>query len=345
MLRRVVTIAGFMALAAATLSAAFTYQETSTITGGMLKSMMAVAGVFSKQAREPIQSTVSVKGDRMVHRSQTRASITDLASQTITTIDFQKKTYSVMTFDEMKQAIEQMQQRMKRGGEQQQAQMNFKVEANATGKTKQVGGIDCKEMILKMTMEGTDEKTGQKGGMAITTDMWVGPGIKGYQEVRDFYRRMAEKINWTPGGNMFMSNPDAAKGMAEVYKEVSKIDGVPVQQMITMGASGMQPAAGAQSTSDNQQQQPQQPPAERPSVGSALGNALGGKFGISRKKTSSDAPPPSNTSNNASANGTPGSLLEMTTELSSFSAAAVDDSQFAVPSGFKKVEPDARRVR
>ena len=100
-----------------------------------------------------------------------------------------------------------------------------------------------------------------------------------------------------------------------------------------------------QPTSDNQQQQPQQAPAERPSVGSALGNALGGKFGISRKKTSSDAPPPSNTSNNASANGTPGSLLEITTDLSSFSAAAVDDSQFAVPSGFKKVEPDARRVR
>jgi len=333
-----------MALAAATLSADFTYQETITITGGMLKSMMAVAGVFSKQAREPIQSTVSVKGDRMLHRSQNRASITDLANQTITTIDFQKKTYSVMTFDEMKQMLEQMQQRMKKAGSEQQAQMNFKVEANATGKTKQVGGIDCKEMILKMTMEGTDEKTGQKGGMAITTDMWIGPGIAGYKEVRDFYRRMAEKINWTPGGNMFMSNPDAAKGMAEVYKEASKIDGVPVQQMITMGASGVQPAAGAQPTSDSQQQ-PQQPPAERPSVGSALGNALGGKFGISRKKTSSDAPPPSNTSNPAPSNGTPGSLLEMTTELSSFSAATVDDSQFAVPSGFKKVEPDARRVR
>jgi hypothetical protein len=338
-------IAGIAMLASATLLADFTYQETANITGGMVAGMMKVAGVFSKQAREPIQSTISVKGDRMLRRSTTHASVIDLASQTITNIDLQKKTYSVMTFDEMQQMLEQMQQRMKKGGDNQQPQVNFKVETNATGKTKQVGGIDCKEMILKMTMEGTDEKTGQKGGMAITTDMWIGPGIAGYKEVRDFYRRMAEKINWTPGGNMFMSNPDASKGMAEVYKEASKIDGVPVQQMITMGAEGMQPAAGAQPTSDSQQQQPQQPPAERPSVGNALGSALGGKFGISRKKTSSDAPPPSNTSSNASGNGTPGSLLEMTTELSSFSQAPVDDSQFAVPAGFKKVEPDARRVR
>ena len=69
MLKRVVTIAGIMTLAGSSLLADFTYQETSTITGGMMMSMMSVAGVFSKQAREPIQSTIAVKGDRMVHRS------------------------------------------------------------------------------------------------------------------------------------------------------------------------------------------------------------------------------------------------------------------------------------
>ena len=58
-----------MTLAGSSLLADFTYQETSTITGGMMMSMMSVAGVFSKQAREPIQSTIAVKGDRMVHRT------------------------------------------------------------------------------------------------------------------------------------------------------------------------------------------------------------------------------------------------------------------------------------
>ena len=208
MLKRVLTIAGIMTLAGSSLLADFTYQETSTITGGMMMSMMKIAGVFSKQAREPIQSTIAVKGDRMVHRTSTHASVIDLGSGTITSIDFQKKQYSVMTFDEMKQMMEQMSQKMQKNDK---GEMKFKVSANATGKTKQVSGFEAKEMIMKMEMEGTDKESGQKGGMTVTTDMWIAPGIPGYQEVRDFYKRMAEKINWTPGGNMFAANPQVSR--------------------------------------------------------------------------------------------------------------------------------------
>ena len=165
-----------MTLAGSSLLADFTYQETSTITGGMMMSMMNIAGVFSKQAREPIQSTIAVKGDRMVHRTSTHASVIDLGSGTITSIDFQKKQYSVMTFDEMKQMMEQMSQKMQKNDK---GEMKFKVSANATGKTKQVSGFDAKEMIMKMEMEGTDKESGQKGGMTVTTDMWIASGIPG----------------------------------------------------------------------------------------------------------------------------------------------------------------------
>src|ERR1035437_4260380 len=101
--------------------------------------------------------------------------------------------------------------------------MKFKVSANATGKSKQVAGLETKEMIMTMEMEGTDKESGQKGGMTVTTDMWTAPGIPGYQEVRDFHKRMAEKVNWTPGGNMFAANPQVSGGMAEVSKEVAKL--------------------------------------------------------------------------------------------------------------------------
>jgi len=328
MFRRVVTIGAIVLLTAATLPADFSYQETSTITGGAVASMMKLAGVFSKSAREPIQSTVSVKGDRMMHRSKDHASVIDLNSQTITSIDYQKKTYSTMTFEEMRQQIEQMQQRMKKNDK---AEMSFKVQAKNTGNTKQINGLDCKEMILTMTMEGTDKESGKTGSMVVTTDMWIAPGAPGYQEVRNFYRRMAEKMAWTPGGNMFMANPDAAKGMAEVYKEVAKLDGVPVQQFISMGGQG---EAGTAS----QQQQPQ---VEKPS----LGGILGGRIGLRTRKSSSDAPPPQQQSASSGTPGAPNSLLEMTTELSGFSSGPVDDSQFAIPAGFKKVEHEMKRMR
>jgi hypothetical protein len=329
-------------LAGAPLLADFTYTETSTITGGAMKSMMSVVGVFSKQAREPIVSTVSVKGDRMMHKSNTHGSVIDLASQTITSIDFQKKQYSVMTFDEMKQMLEQMAQKMK---DKDKGEVKFKVSGSATGKSKQASGFDAKEFIMKMEMEGTDNKSGQKGGMTVTTDMWVASGVPGYQEVRKFYQRMAEKLNWTPGGNMFMQNPDVSKGMAEIYKEMAKMDGVPVEQFITMGGSGME---GAQTASGDapppQQQQQQQAQQEKPSLGGALGGALGGRFGLGKKKkeeapaaqSSSSAPPPS---------GNAGSLLEMTTVMTGFNSNPVDDANFAPPAGFKKVESDMKKIR
>lgn len=329
------------ALAGGPLLADFSYQETSTITGGAMQAMLKIAGVFSKQAREPISSTVAVKGDRMMHKSATHASIIDLGAQTITSVDFQKKQYSVMTFDEMKQMLEQMSQKMKEK-QKDKPEMQFKVSGGATGKTKQSGGFDAKEFIMKMEMEGTDAKTGDKGAMVITTDMWVAQGVPGYQEVRDFYRRMAEKLNWTPGGNMFMQNPDVSKGMAEVYKEMAKLEGTPVEQFITMGASG-QPAAGSNGEASAPPPQPQQQ-TERPSVGSALGGALGGRFGLGKKKTSSnDAPPQQNST--AQGSGQTGSLLEMTTVMSGFSTSPVDESSFAPPAGFKKVESDMKKMR
>ena len=335
MFKKAVTFLGILTLAGSPLLADFTYQETSTITGGMMASMMRLAGVFSKQAREPIQSTVAVKGDRMMHRSANHASIIDLGSQTITSIDMQKKQYSVMTFDEMKQMLDQMSQKMKQNDK---GEMQFKVSANNTGKTQQVAGFEAREMVLKMELEGTDKQSGQTGSMVITTDMWIAPVVPGYSEVRDFYKRMAEKLNWAPGGNMFMANPQVSQGMAEVYKEIAKLDGMPVLQYVTMGAEGTAPAGG-------EQPQAAAPPPQqqsKPSVGDALGSALGGRFGLGRKKQAppQDQPPAENTGSAGS-----GSLLEMKTEMSGFSSSAVDVGQFSVPAAFKKVEPDKRLAR
>ena len=339
MSRRIVAFAGIMTLAASTAFADFTYQETTKITGGALISAMKVAGVFSKQARqmgEPMQSTVAVKGDRLVHRSKIHASVIDLASQTITSIDLEKKTYSVMTFEEMKQALEQMAQKMQQK-KADQPDLKYKVSVDKTGKTKQINGFEAKEMILKMEMEGTDKKSGQSGSMVVTADTWIAPSVPGYAEVREFYKKMAEKIHWTPSGGMFATRPDVAEGMAEVYKESAKLDGMPVFQTMTMGGEGTAPVDA--SSAPAAQQQPQ---AERPSIGGALGGALGGKFGLGRKKNQDPpAQAPASSGGTASASGV---LIEMTTEMNDFSSNAVDASLFEIPAGFKKVDSEFKKA-
>ncbi|MCL4402298.1 MAG: hypothetical protein M1436_06520, partial [Acidobacteria bacterium] len=222
-------------------------------------------------------------------------------------------------------------------------EMKFKVSANSTGQSKQIGGFDTKEMILKMEMESTDQKSGQKGALVITTDMWIAPTVSGYQEVSEFYKRMGEKLSWTPGGNMFMSDPQVSKGMAEVSKEAAKVDGMPVLQVISMGGSGEGAPQGAGAPQSGGKQ------AEAPSAGSALGGALGGRlggfggFGRKKKEPKQEEPAPAAQPASPSGGGAPGSLLEMTSELSGFSAAAVDASKFEVPAGFKQVESDMKK--
>lgn len=339
MLRRVVTILGLSVWASPTLLADFSYQETGTITGGMMKSLMKVAGVFSKSAREsekPIVSTVAVKGNKMVRRNDLNMSIVDLDAKTITSVDMLKKTYTVMTFEQMKQMMQMMSERMHQQ-DPNDPQMQVKVSATATGKTKAFGGRDAKEMLVKIELQSTDPKTGKTGSLPITADTWIAPAAEGYAEVRAFYKRMADEIGWTPGGNMFMSRPEVAKGMAEAEKEVSALDGMPVFETMNMGMAA-QPGANGQTASNGQTDPPAQDQSAQQQPRPSLGGLLGSRMGIGRSRSSSSQPSKSSGDNNS------GSLLEMTVEMSGFSSSSVDAGQFALPAGFKELESDPRRM-
>lgn len=333
---RVVTVCGALALSATSLFADFSYHESSKITGGAMAAMMKVAGVFSKAAREPIESTVALKGNRLAHRSNLHGSIIDLDKKTITDVDMQKKTYSVMTFEEMKQALEAMSQKMK-DNKNADAEMNFKVSADATGKRKQIAGFDAQEMLIKMEMEGTDKKSGQSGSMVIYSDVWMANDIPGYGEVRDFYKKMAAELNWAPGGNMFMAQPQVAKGMSEAFKELAKQSGAPVYQTMVMGPQGTPPPSGDPTAPQQKAEKP------KPSAGSVLGGALGGRFGLGRKKQQDDSQQQQPDSG-AQAGQQGGTLLEMTTEYSNFATTA-DASLFEVPAGFKQVEAAMKKMK
>jgi hypothetical protein len=123
---------------------------------------------------------------------------------------------------------------------------------------------------------------------------------------------------------------------------------MPVQQFISMGIAGQPGASGAPADGSAPPAQ-QQPQVERPSVGGALGGALGGRLGLGglgRKKPADQPAAPANApAAGGQASGAPGSLLEMTTELSSFSSNPVDASLFAVPAGFKKVDSDLKKMK
>jgi hypothetical protein len=373
--------AAVLVLAGGSARADFSYEQTSKITGGMMAGMMKVAGAFSKQAREPMQTTISVKGDRLATTSTRNINIIDLAAETMTDIDLEKKTYSVITFADFAKAMQKMSEKL---GEKGDANVSFKADVKQTGATRAINGFQTKETVLTLAIEGQDQKSGQTGAMTVVTDMWLAPKLPGYDEVQNFYARMGQKLAFTPGmgglGGMMGRQPGMAKGMSEMYKEASKIDGVPVLQIVRMGGTAqgmsekdMAEAQQAMAEAERAQAQQQQTPpptagdvAGQAATGAALGRmgkvgglagGLGGFGGFGRKKKAEQqqqtqqAPAPqvepaaaAQPAPGAAGPTPPGTLMELTTELTAFSSAAVDPAKFAVPAGFKQVEHDMQKA-
>src|SRR5689334_22749988 len=232
------------------LHADITYQETSQMTGGSLMQMMNMPfmrGAMA-QAREPQVSTVILKGNRMAHIGKERGSIIDLDKETITEIDFAKKQYSTMTFQQMKEAMQKAMERAQQAQAKAKAQQpqaanidaNFQVNAKATGQTRTINGISAKEVVMEFVTEAKDKDSGQSGSITMSVDNWMGE-IPGYEEVQAFYRKMGEKIGYSMGSSMSgmaMMRPDLQKGFEAAGKEMAKVQGTPIESVMKMYASG-----------------------------------------------------------------------------------------------------------
>jgi hypothetical protein len=335
-----VTLLGF---SGSLLQAEFVYQQTTQMTGGSLLATMKMAGPLARQAREPNVSTHMLKGDRMVTLTKDRATVIDLSKENITEVDFAKKTFSVMTFVEMKQALENAMQRMQSRQSNSQVDANFQVSAKVTGQTKTIQNLDAKELLVTMALEGTDKDSGHSGSMTTEMHNWMAE-VPGYEEVKEFHRKMGEKMGYLFGSGMTqisMMRPEMATGLAQAAKEMAKLDGMPVQSIMKMTAAGdgqmgdASPQPAAPTSSDVAGAAAQSQASRLPG---GLGSLASGLGGLGRRKQ--QAPP-----TQASQPAGQGSLIEMTTDLTSFSSGPVDESKFEVPAGFKQVEAELLRQR
>jgi len=352
----------------------FKYTETSQITGGSVKSMVKVAGVFSKQAREidkPIPTSRAVKGDRMrTDNPDGQIQIIDLEGRRFITIDSMKHTYYVVTFDDMKAAMDRAtqnyQQKVQEDPKAKDANANVNVQVHVTPGTgsRDVLGQPTNEVKMEMDLQitaqqqadpSTQQPAGQASGtMATSVDMFVAPSVKGYEEFGEFYKRMAKEINWVPPSNIHV-DPRAAQSLGELERNSASLQGFPMLKYVTMtivvqGADGS--TAGAPNSSSSNSSTSNPPPSSSTSDSSASGgfptnpgDAIAKGFGglFNRKKKQQDDAAAQN-SQNPPPPSTPGSLIEMTEEVNSFSTDSLDPSLFEIPAGYTQVQAPAEPV-
>ena len=336
----------------------FKYSETSKITGGALVGMTKTLGVFSKDARhvmDPTTRTVAVKGNKLrTEESDGHIQIIDLDGRRFIEIDPKTKTYGIATFDDMKKAMEQKRAEMEAKMKEEQAkhgnepQANLKItpkfESTETGATKTLLGLSAKEVKAKMemTMESTDPKTqGQQMTTVVNADQWIAPEVPGYSEIRDFYMKMAKELDWIPGQMMgAMANSNIQLSMSELRKSnLAHITGMPmlVYTSMSMAGNGQNPGAQQQAAQPQPQGQPQQ--SDDSSIPTSpqdmLSKSLGGMF---HKKQKQQQQQDAQTTNPAS---TPGSLMEMQSEVTAYSSDSLDSSLFAPPAGYTEKQVTA----
>jgi hypothetical protein len=260
------------------------YQETTQVTGGSMVDSLKSVSFLSKSmsnAFAPMTTTTMVHGNQKAVVGKDYTEITDLDRETITHIDTLHKTYSVVTFAEMRQAfanmpkqMEKAQEQVKEAQAQQPAQQpksdlktSFDVSAKNTGVTKEVNGLTAQEQVVTMQMHMTDPNAPPTEAVnsvtyVITTDAWIAPDPPEVKEVEDFDMRMGQKLMagvdmsaWKAqmGQNagmaqLFGGNPGSAEAMAQMAKELSKLKGTRVMEVTRMGASGTGPTAAQNKT-------------------------------------------------------------------------------------------------
>ena len=369
----------------------FKYTETSQMTGGMMQGMMKFAGALSKNARQanaPMQTTVYVKGNRL-RRDETggKVHIIDLDGRRMIDLDTNQHTYSVITFEQMRQARELALAKAKQAQAQQpkaaspanaqtpNVTITPKFEITPTGATRTILYRPAKEVKMRaeMQMQSDDPRAqGQTASFIVTADSWIAPTVPGYDEIRNFNQRMAKEFDWVPsavfggGGNgAGAGNVHIAPAMVELKKQSANLEGFPLLQYTSIGMGGTMPPGATgnpgqqppqgmqQQQQQDQQQKPQLSPADmvpQVAIAKAVGAALWhrrkqqqdqGAQGGSGAAPANNTPPPTAAPPGAFQ---PGSLMDMTTEVNSFSSESLPSELFDIPAGYTQVQTNPEQA-
>lgn len=206
-----------------------TYDQNVRYTGGnMLNTIRKMAsnstlgGLSGNDLQNEFQNqkfTIYIKGPKMARIGTTISLIYDLNLGTITTINNQKQTYSVMTVKEMRQQSEELQQRANRG---QTTDVKFDVKLDKTGQTRSINGQTAHEALMILT----SRSGGANGQMVVNADTWLVPLEPATREINEYSNRLSLRFGETFSGSPMLGA--ASAGIGAAMKEAAKLDGYSV---------------------------------------------------------------------------------------------------------------------
>src|SRR3954447_24798985 len=233
-----------------------TREHTQVKFEGMLGRMFGMFG--GKAVKEGIISSNAVKGDRKMTTTDTNGRIVDLGEEKVYQLDFKKKTYTVVTFAELRQQLKEAQERAQRdadkaakeetGKEQPEnkekaPEMEVDFDVKETGQKKSIAGYDAREVVMTITVREKGKTLEDSGGLVVTSDVWLGPEIPAMKELAEFELRYMKAVAPETAGvtpeqmaAVIASYPLVKQGMDRLNREKVNLKGTPLQTVTTFDA-------------------------------------------------------------------------------------------------------------
>jgi hypothetical protein len=252
--------ASLVAAAVDTLQAEVRTREKSQVKfEGMLGRMMGMFG--GKTMRDGIVSTNAVKGDRKVTMSDTSGRIVDLAEEKVYELDLKDKTYTVITFAELRQQLKDAQERARReaekssgesggkekekepAGQEKGAEVDVDFDLKETGQTRTIAGYDARQVVMTITVREKGKALEENGGLVVRSDLWLGPEIPAMKELADFELRYWKAIAPETAGvsaeqlaAVMAMYPMVKQGIDRLNREKVNLKGSPLLTVTTFEA-------------------------------------------------------------------------------------------------------------
>lgn len=291
-------------------------EKTQVHFGG---AMGSVINAFGRSATHEGMTTLkALHGDRLLSRSGDSGTIIDLREEKVYRVDYARKTYSVVTFDELRKQWEEAQERGRRREsrtEKSEGGPEYEVDfdVRSTGKKETINGFNTHEEIVTVTVHEKGKKIESSGGFILTDDMWLGPRVAAMREIADFNRRYVAKVYGGVGGAdmqaMAMAlaqTPAFAKAMKTFSSNEGRLEGTPIRSLMTFES-----VAGKDQKAQS---------SEESGGGSMIGGLMNKMK--SRRQESLETPGRS-------------TMFDSTTELLSANTSSAA-SDVAIPAGFTK---------
>jgi hypothetical protein len=275
----------------------FSYTTTRKTTAGA-----SVAGTNNQPSK------YYFKGRKMKVETGDTAVLIDFRSQTITTLDYKRKTITVRNFGDA-------------GSATQQGDAGAKIDVKETGQTKTIDGHRSVEMLLTTDLDSPELRTmGTRVQMEM--DLWLSRDVPGAAELHRFYERNMERFPWRVLSGA--GNQTVQTGLAGLQSRVAGMNGVQVLEVVKVKSVGG--------------------PSTKPLTPSESGRIRDTIAELDAKvqKGGSEAAAATVEMSRLKAmvgdDFVAGPLFEITVESTGFSTGSIPDSVFAIPSGYQRAD-------